>query len=105
MEDVEQQPPEPRKGLSRHLTEEGALPICEQCNSGGLRGRCRFPSTATDRPGSGSARYGSTSPLEKADCRDVYICDECFWAIQQKAYGGVDPWFEGWEGLCQRLRL
>ena len=29
MEDVEQQPPEPRKGISRHLTEEGALPICE----------------------------------------------------------------------------
>ena len=29
MEDVEQQPSEPRKGISRHLTEEGALPICE----------------------------------------------------------------------------
>ena len=31
----EQQPFEPRRGISRHLTEEGALPICEQCNSSG----------------------------------------------------------------------
>ena len=29
MEVYEQQPPEPRRGISRHLTEEGALPICE----------------------------------------------------------------------------
>ena len=31
----EREPFEQRRGISKHLTEEGALPICEQCNSSG----------------------------------------------------------------------
>ena len=101
MEDVEQQPPEPRKGISRHLTEEGALPICEQCNSGGLRGLVQI---SVDSDGSAGFRVSTVwvhKPFGEADCRDVYICDECFWAIQQEAYGGVDPWFEGWKAYVR----
>ena len=28
-------------------------------------------------------------PFGEVDCRNVYICHECFWAIQQHAYGDV----------------
>ena len=94
-------PPEPRRGISRHLTEEGALPICEQCNSGGLRGPVQI---SVDSDGSAGFRVSTVwvhKSFGESDCRDVYICDECFWAIQQEAYGGVDPWFEGWKAYVR----
>ena len=102
METSEQQLPEPRRGISRHLTGEGALPICEQCNSGGQRGPVQI-SVGSDR--STGVRISITmvwahKPFEEADCRNVYICRECFWAIQKHAYGGVEPWFEGWKAYA-----
>ncbi len=96
MEVYELEPSEPRKGISRHLTVEGALPICEQCNSGGQRGPVQI---SVDVDGSAGFRVTMVwvhKPFGEPDCRDVYICDECFWAIQQEAYGGIEPWFVGW---------
>ena len=98
----EQESPEPRRGISRHLTDEGALPICAQCNSGGQRGPVQI---SVDSDGSAGVRVRVSmiwahKPFGEADCRHVYICDECFWAIQQHAYGGVEPWFEGWKAYA-----
>ena len=101
MEVYEQEPSEPRKGISRHLTEEGALPICEQCNSNGQKGPVQI---SVDSDGSAGFRVSMVwahKPFGEPDCRDVYICHECFWAIQEEAYGGVDPWFEGWKAYVR----
>ena len=82
MEVYEREPSEPRRGISRHLTEEGALPICEQCNSNGQKGPVQI---SVDSDGSAGFRVSMVwahKPFEEADCRNVYICHECFWAIQ-----------------------
>ena len=34
-----------RRGISRYLTEEGALPICEQCNASGSSGPVQIVSS------------------------------------------------------------
>ena len=84
MEDVEQQPPEPRKGISRHLTEEGALPICEQCNSGGLRGLVQI---SVDSDGSAGFRVSTVwvhKPFGEADCRACTSAMNAFGQFSRK---------------------
>ena len=100
MEIHEQESYELRRGISRHLTEDGALSICEQCNSGGQRGPVQISVGSDGSAGFRVSLVWVHKPFGEADCRDVYICDECFWAIQQEAYGGVDPWFVGWEAYA-----
>ena len=87
----EQEPVGPPRGISRHLTEEGAVPICEQCNS---RGPVQI---SVDNDGSAELRVSmlwAHKPFGEPDCRYVYICDGCFWELQQEIYGGVEAWFE-----------
>ena len=84
-------------GISRFLNEDGSLPICEQCNSSGQRGPVQV---SVESDGSGGFTVSTVlfhKPFGEQECRDVYICYECFWAIQQEAYGGIEPWFEGWK--------
>ena len=85
---------DPPRGISRHLTEEGALPICEQCNSSG---NSKPVEIRSDNDGSVEFRVSmlwAHKPFGEPDCRNVYICDECFWALQREIYGGVEAWFE-----------
>ena len=87
-----------------HLTasyREGALPICEPMQfRRAERAGANF--RRQRRIGRVQGQHGKVhKPFGEADCRDVYICDECFWAIQQEAYGGVDPWFEGWKAYVR----
>ena len=96
-----QDPFETRQGISRHLTEEGALPICEQCNSGGQRGPVQISVRSNGSAGFRVSMVWVHKPFGEADCRRVYICHECFWAIQQEAYGGVEPWLEGWRAYVR----
>ena len=101
MEVYEQEPSKPGRGISRHLTEEGALPICEQCNSGGQRGPVQISVRSAGSVGFRVSMVWVHKPFGEADCRRVYICNECFWAIQREAYGGVEPWFEGWKAYVR----
>ena len=57
----EQEPFETRRSISRHLTEEGALPICEQCNSSGNSKPVEIVSETANRSALGPARHGLTS--------------------------------------------
>ena len=93
----EQDPFGIRRDISQHLTEEGALPTCEQCNSSGDSRPGKIFSDDDGSVGFGASKIWVHKPYGEADCRYVYICDECFWALQEEAYGGVDPWFVGWE--------
>ena len=103
MEVYKQEPSEPRRGISRHLTEEGALPICEQCNSNGQKGPVQISVDSDGSAGFRGSMVWTHKPFGELDCRNVYICHECFWAIQEEAYGGVDPWFEGWKVYVRDL--
>ena len=91
----EQDPFETRQGISRHLTEEGALPICEQCNSSGNSKPVEIVSLDGESVGFRASRTWAHKPFGELYCRWVYLCQECFWAIQQQAYGEVEPWFDG----------
>ena len=91
----EQDPFETRLGISLHLTEEGALPICEQCNSSGNSKPVEIFSSGGGSIGFRTSRTWAHKPFGERDCRWVYLCQECFWAIQQAAYGGIEPWFDG----------
>ena len=93
----EQDPFGTRRGISQHLTEEGALSICEQCNASGDSRPVKIFSNDDGSVGFRASMIWVHKPYGEADCRYVYICDECFWALQEEAYGGVDPWFVGWE--------
>lgn len=75
-----------RGGISRHLTEEGALPICEQCNAGGRGGPLQIHSSDDGSIGFRTSMVWAHKPFDKSTCRYVYICDTCFWAIQKEAY-------------------
>ena len=101
MEPSELEFPEPRRGISRYLTDEGGLPICEQCNSGGQRGPVQISVDSDGSVGIRTSKVWAHKPFGELDCRYVYICDECFWAIQQEAYGGIEPWFEGWKAYVR----
>ena len=103
MEPSEQEPPGPRRGISRYITDDGGLPICEQCNSGGQKGPVQISISRDGSVGIRTSRIWVHKPFGEAECRYVYICDECFWAIQQEVYGGVEPWFEGWEAYVPDL--
>ena len=91
----ERDPFESRQGISRHLTEEGALPICEQCNSSGNSKPVEIVSLDGESVGFRASLTWAHKPFGELYCRWVYLCQECFWAIQQQAYGGVEPWFDG----------
>ena len=96
----ELEPFETRRGISRHLTEEGALPLCEQCNSSGNSKPVEIVSSDHGSISFTVSRMWAHKPYEEADCRYVYICQECFWALQCEVYGGVEPWFVGWEAYA-----
>ena len=97
----EQEPSGPPRGISRHLTEEGALPICEQCNSSGNSKPVEIVSSEDGSIGFRVSTIWVHKPFGEPDCREVYICHECFWAIQQEAYGGIEPWFAGWKAYVR----
>ena len=84
----ELEPFETRRGISRHLTEEGALPLCEQCNSSGNSKPVEIVSSDHGSISFTVSRMWAHKPYEEADCRYVYICQECFWALQCEVYGG-----------------
>ena len=87
----------PLRVVSRHLTQEGALPICEQCNSSGNSKPIEIFSHDGGSLGFRVSMLWAHKPFGEPDCRNVYICDQCFWAIQQEIYGGVEAWFEARE--------
>ena len=74
---------------------EGALPICEQCNSSGNSKPVEIVSDDGQSAGFRVSMIWTHKPFGEADCRYVYFCDECFWALQANVYGGVEPWFDG----------
>ena len=82
-----------RRGISRHLTEEGALPICEQCNAGGSSGPLQIDSSEDGSLGFRTSMMWAHKPFGEADCRWVYMCDECSWKIQVEAVTGEEAWF------------
>ena len=82
-----------RRGISQHLTEEGALPICEQCNASGSNGPFQIVSSDDGSIGFSTSRVWAHKPFDEPTCRYVYICHTCFWAIQKEAYGGEEAWF------------
>ncbi len=105
----EQEPFETRRGISRHLTEEGALPICEQCNSSGNSKPVEIVSDDGQSVGFRTSQTWAHKPFGERDCRWVYLCQECFWALQCAVYGGIEPWFAGWEAYvsdpnCQQCQ-
>ena len=89
----EREPFEQRRGISKHLTEEGALPICEQCNSSGNSKPVEIVSDDGQSVGFRVSMIWAHRPFDESDCRYVYFCDECFWALQEEVYGGVASWF------------
>ena len=86
-----------RRGISSHLTGEGALSICEQCNAGGNKGPVQIVFSENGSIGFRASTVWVHKPFGELTCRYVYICDVCFWALQQEAYGGIEPWFGGWK--------
>ena len=81
----------PPRGISRHLTEEGALPICEQCNSSGDSKPVEIFSNDGGL-GFRVNRMWAPRPFG-GKCRWVYLCRECSWAILKEAGGWEEPWF------------
>ena len=93
MKPSELDPPEPGKGISRYLTDEGGLPICEQCNVGGQRGPVQISINSDGSAGIRTSRMWAHKPFEEADCRWVYLCNECSWKVQVEAVTGEEAWF------------
>ena len=81
------------RGISRHLTEEGALPICEQCNSSGNSKPINIHSSEDGSISFTISRMWAHKPFEEADCRYVYLCFECCWQVQLEAVAGEEAWF------------
>ena len=86
-----------RRGISQHLTKEGALPICEQCNAGGSRGPVQIHASEDGSIGFSTSMVWVHKPFGEPTCRNVYICHTCFLDIQKEAYGGEEIWFGGWK--------
>ena len=83
----------PRRGISRHLSVEDALPICEQCNSSGSSGPVQISSSGAESIGFSVSMIWAHKPFGETDCRWVYLCEECSWKIQVEAATGEEDWF------------
>ena len=59
----EQKPFGLRRGISRHLTDEGALPICEQCNADGSAGPVQISSAGNGSIGFRVSRMWGHRPF------------------------------------------
>ena len=82
-----------RRGISRYLTKEGALPICEQCNASGNSGPVQIVSSDDGSTGFRTSRIWAHKPFGEADCRWVHLCNECSWRVQVEAMTGEETWF------------
>ena len=89
----EQQPFEPRRSISRYLTEEGALPICEQCNSSGYSKPINIRWSENGSIGFEVSQMWAHKPFGESDCRWVFLCEECCWKVQVEGVTGEEDWF------------
>ena len=80
-----------RRGISRHLTEEGALPICEQCNSSGNSKPINIHSSEDGSISFTISRMWDHKPFEEADCRYVYLALNAVGRSNWKLLPGKKP--------------
>ena len=82
-----------RRGISQHLTEEGAIPICEQCNADRSAGPVQITFDGGGSIQLRVSRMWAHKPFGETDCRWVYLCHVCSWKVQVEAVTGEEAWF------------
>lgn len=81
-----------RKSMSKRprlLDDDGSIQICEQCNNDNGK------AVEAGAEGIRVSTVWAHNAFDSGVCRWVYLCQACWWAVQQDVYGGIEPWF-GW---------
>ena len=73
----------------RLLDDDGRIQLCEQCNNDDGK------AIEVGIDGIRVSQVWAHNAFDSGVCRLVYICQACWWALQQEVYQGIEPWY-GW---------